>query len=93
MPKRWVTFSPGEKAYTDPLTLSEKLQITWAAELAMHILCSMAGISGTEKNINSASLLTLIMVIHIFPIIYFSLLINVLLSSEFIVGCDAWGIG
>lgn len=55
----------------------------------MHILCSMAGISGTEKNINSASSLTLIMVIHIFPIIYFSLLINVLVSSEFIVGCDA----
>lgn len=55
----------------------------------MHILWSMAGISGTEKNINSASALTLIIVINIFPIIYFSLLINVLVSSEFIVGCGA----
>lgn len=33
------------------------------------------------------------MIIHIFPIIYFALLLNVLVSSEFIVELNAWGIG
>lgn len=58
MSKCWVTLSPGEKTCTDPLTLSEKWQIAWTAELALHVVCSMASINGTEKNINSASSLT-----------------------------------
>lgn len=58
MSKCWVRFSPGGKTYIDPLTLSERWQITWAGELALHVTCSMVPISGTEKNINNASPLT-----------------------------------
>lgn len=57
MSKCWVGFSPGGKTYIDPLTLSERWQIMWAGELALHVTCSMVPISGTEKN-NNASPLT-----------------------------------
>lgn len=49
MSKCLVRFSPGGETYIDPLTLSERWQITWSSELALRVSCSMVPINGIEK--------------------------------------------
>lgn len=90
-----VSFSPRGKTYVDPLTLSERWQITWAGELALHVTWSMVPINGTEKNINNASPLTLRdrLIVHVFSIVCSALLLNMSVASEFIVEWSVWGMG
>lgn len=93
MSKYWVTFSPGEKMYTESINFDRKMTNHMSCWAGTACCMQHGSINGnTLKNIYSASSPTLEIVIHILPIIYFSLLLNVLISSEFIVEWSAWGI-